>query len=245
MNDEIFPLTANYDEDWVRQNSYDGLTLYCLESLCQVLPLEKDMRVLDLGCGWIIGSIFLAKEFNVQVWGVDKERSPTGNYNRVLKADCDNQVFPIRADARDLPFPEAFFDAVVSIDAYSYFGVDERYLPYLCRFIKPGGLIGIVDGCFTRELNSLSDVPAYLKPLYLDDEDPWFPVHSVDWWKNFWEKTGKVKVLTAEILPQNDFIWQMYIEICKDMEREQTLIDALQNDTENLIALFRMVGKKL
>lgn len=225
----------------MRQNSFGGDTLYCLESLCEVVRFKKGMRILDLGCGNAISCIFLAKEFDVQVWAVDIEVSPTENYRRILEADCDNKVFPIRANARNLPFPREFFDAVVAIDAYSYFGMDERYLAYIVQFLKPEGLIGIVDGCFTRELNSLSEVLEYLKPLYLDD---WYSVHSIDWWKNFLEKTGLVKVLCADILPQNEFIWQELIENCKDVESEQNIINALLNDTKKLIALFRLVAKR-
>lgn len=131
MKEELFPLTSKYDLEWIRKNSYDGLTLYCLESLCQVMPLEKGMRVLDLGCGWAISSIFLANEFDVQVWAVDLERSPGDNHRRVIDAGCENHVFPLWADARDLPFPEEYFDAVIAIDSYSYFGLDERYPAYL------------------------------------------------------------------------------------------------------------------
>ncbi len=243
MSEELFPLTSKYDLNWIRKNSYDGLTLHCLESLCQIMPLERGMRVLDLGCGWAISSIFLANEFDVQVWAVDVEKSPSENYQRVLEAECDDHVFPVWADARDLPFPENFFDAVISIDAYSYFGLDERYPAYLLNYLKPGGLVGIVDGCFTREICSISDTPDYLRKLYLDDEDPWYAVHSISWWRNYWEKAGLAKVLTAEILPQNDYIWQEYINNCRNQKGEQTLINALLNDSQNLIAMFRMVAR--
>ncbi len=80
MKNKLFPRASKYDQQWVRENSYDGLTLYCLESLCQVMPIQKGMRVLDLGCGWAISSIFLAKEFDVEVWAVDRERSSTDNW---------------------------------------------------------------------------------------------------------------------------------------------------------------------
>ncbi len=150
--EKLFLLTAKYDQDWVKENSYDGLTLYCAESLCQVLPLKEGMRVLDLGCGWAITSIFLAQEFGVEVWAVDLERSATDNYRRVKETGMKGQVIPLKTDARNLPFPENFFDAVISIDAYGYFGLDERYLSYVVSFIKTNSWLGIVDGAFTREL---------------------------------------------------------------------------------------------
>lgn len=241
----LFPMSAKYDPDWVRRCSYDGLTLYCLESLCRVLNLKKGMRILDLGCGWGISSIFLAREFDAQVWAVDLDFSPSDTYRRALDAGCGDCVFPIRTDARKLPFAEEFFDAVIAIDSYSYFGLDERYPSYLSKFLKPGGLVGLLDGCFTRELNTLDDVPDYLKTLYHDKEDPWYCCHAVPWWKRLWEKAGHFSVTCAEILPENDFLWQRYIENCKDMPSEQILIDALNNDTQKLMALFRLVARRL
>jgi cyclopropane fatty-acyl-phospholipid synthase-like methyltransferase len=35
------------------------------------MDLKPSMRVLDLGCGRAMSSIFLHREFDVQVWAVD------------------------------------------------------------------------------------------------------------------------------------------------------------------------------
>ena len=40
------------------------------------------MRVLDLGCGKGLTSIFIAKEFDVEVYAVDLWLSATENYER-------------------------------------------------------------------------------------------------------------------------------------------------------------------
>ena len=45
--------------------------LWLTDALTQLLPLEPGMRVLDLGCGAAISSIFLARELGVQVWAAD------------------------------------------------------------------------------------------------------------------------------------------------------------------------------
>ena len=62
---------------------------------------------------------------------------------RVRDAGVENGVFPIHADARALPFPTEYFDAVVSVDSFPYYGTDDTYLNYLARFVRPGGAIGI------------------------------------------------------------------------------------------------------
>ncbi len=244
MLEKSFPLACQYPKEWVLEHSYDGLTLLCTESLCQILDLKKGMRILDLGCGKAISSIFLAREFQVEVWAVDKEVSPSSNYQLIKEACLENTIFPLRADAKHLPFAESFFDAILSVDAYSYFGMDERFLPYLLSFLNRSGQIGILDGCFREEIHFDVNLPPYLQDLYWDEEDPWYPVHSPDWWVPFMEKTGLVKVEHCEILPETKDIWDEYIENNRHKPGEQVLIQSLKNDRENLLGLFRLTARK-
>ena len=117
--------------------------LWLTEWLTEALDLRPGMRVLDLGCGRALSSVFLRREFGVQVWATDLWFSASENIQRVRDAGVEDGVFPIRADARSLPFAEGFFDAVVSIDSFMYYGTDDMYLNYLARFVKPGGPVGI------------------------------------------------------------------------------------------------------
>jgi cyclopropane fatty-acyl-phospholipid synthase-like methyltransferase len=41
--------------------------LWLTEFVCEAMDLRAGMRVLDLGCGKALSSIFLAREFAVQV----------------------------------------------------------------------------------------------------------------------------------------------------------------------------------
>jgi cyclopropane fatty-acyl-phospholipid synthase-like methyltransferase len=235
-----YPRSANYDPQWVKKNSMGENVLFNLESLTQVLTIKEGMRVLDLACGKAVSSIFLAKEFGVQVWAVDEAVPATKNYERILESGYENKAFPLQLDARNLPFPEEFFDVVIVIDSYTYFGTDDKYLPYITRFIKPGGSIGIVDVCFTREIDTFEEVPEFLKKDY---QAYWYYIHSIDWWKKLWEKTGLVKVTRHEVLPEADNIIKEYIKDYRDNDKEP-FAKALKNDTEGLISMFRLVGKR-
>jgi cyclopropane fatty-acyl-phospholipid synthase-like methyltransferase len=61
------------------------------------------MRVLDLGCGRAISSIFLAKEFGVTVCAADYWIKATENFPRIEQAGCAASVFPVWAEAHALP----------------------------------------------------------------------------------------------------------------------------------------------
>jgi cyclopropane fatty-acyl-phospholipid synthase-like methyltransferase len=66
-----YPKTAKYDKQFVNDNLMGPNALKMVEELTLNLNLLPGMRVLDLGCGKGLTSIFLAKEFGVQVFATD------------------------------------------------------------------------------------------------------------------------------------------------------------------------------
>lgn len=237
----FFPLSSKYDKGWIKCNSLGENVLYNLESLCEVIEFKPGMRVLDLGCGKAVSAVFLAKEFGVQVWAVDQYISPTENYQRIKEMSCEESVFPMRLNAKELPFPQNFFDAIIVVDSYMYFGTDERFTPYISQFLKPGGQIGIVDICFGKEINYLVELPEFLRPHY---QDKWYFVHSLEWWVKMWNKTGHLKINAAEVVPQNEFIKNEYISDFKNSKKNDAIADALEQDKDGMINIFRMVAQR-
>lgn len=237
----LFPLSCKYDQRWISKNSLGEGVLYNLESLTQVLEFRPGMRVLDLGCGKAISAIFLAREFGVEVWALDKQISATENMKRVIEMGCENKVFPLQLDARELPFPHDFFDAIIVVDSYHYFGTDEKYTPYICRFLKPHGVIGVVDICFTREINNLAEVPPYLRASY---SNSWYFVHSPEWWRRFWDKTGLLRVETSELLPQNSFVRERYVSDSAATGHLDAFAQAISADNDDLIGFFRLIARR-
>ena len=73
------PKTAKYDKQFVSDNLMESNALKIAEELTMNLDLQPGMRVLDLGCGKWLTSIFLAKEFGVEVFATDLWISATEN----------------------------------------------------------------------------------------------------------------------------------------------------------------------
>src|SRR5271154_3681581 len=118
-----FPRASKYHPDWVLANASGGAnSLWLAEWLASALDLRLGMRVLDLGCGRGSSSIFLRREFGVQVWATDLWFSAAENLQRIRDAEVEDGVFPLNADARSLPFAPNFFDAIVCVDSICYFG---------------------------------------------------------------------------------------------------------------------------
>lgn len=242
LNMPGYPRSAAYDPQWVLENHMGPNVLWLAESVSQVMELRPGMRVLDMGCGKAISSIFLAREFGVQVWATDLWIAASENFARVRNADMQDSVFPLHAEAHALPYADGFFDALVSCDAYHYFGTDDLYLGYYSRFVKPGGQIGIVVPGLTRDFDG--DVPDYLAPYW--DWEFW-TFHSPDWWQRHWQRTGKVDVTHAGTVPDGWDQWHLWLQVCAEagypFDAEE--LQMVATDRGRNLGFTRLVARRL
>ena len=235
---ERFPRSSNYHPEWISAGVSGGANpLWLTEWLTSGMDLRPGMRVLDLSCGRAMSSIFLHREFGVQVWAVDLWFSAAENLQRIRDAGVEDGVFPLHADARSLPFAEEFFDAIVCIDAYFYYGTDEFYLNYLARFVKPGGQIGIAGAGLMQEIEG--PLPDHLQAWWTPEL---WCLHSVAWWRRHWERTGLLEIELADTLPDGWQLWRDWHKvIAPDNEAE---IKALEADAGRYLGYARLVGHR-
>ncbi len=215
--------------------------LWLAEALSQVMDLQPGMRVLDMGCGRAISSIFLAREFSVQVWATDLWIGASDNWERIREAGAQDSVFPIHAEAHALPYAHEFFDALVSLDAYHYFGTDDLYLGTFARFVPPGGQVGIVVPGLRHELSG--GLPDHLASGWQWD---WWSFHSPDWWRWHWEKAGLVTVEVADMIPDGWKYWLTWLEIAAEhgYPSDQYEIKLLREDAGRNLGFTRVVARR-
>ena len=234
-----------YDPDWVIANQMGPHALWLLESLVEVMPIEPGMRVLDLGCGMGMTSIFLAKEFGAQVTAADLWIPAEDNEARIAEAGVSDLVTAVHAEAHTLPFEADAFDAVVSIDAYQYFGTADLYLGDLVRFVRPGGRLGIVTPSVLTEIGET--VPDHLAPYW---EWEYCCFHSPDWWRAHWAKTGLVSVDHADAVENGWQDWLVFNDLTAPTMtgwRADAAIDThnmLEADRGQYLGFTRMAATK-
>jgi SAM-dependent methyltransferase len=233
-----FPRASKYHPDWILASVGGGAnSLWLTEWLTTALDLRPGMRVLDLGCGLAASSIFLHREFGVQVWATDLWYDASQNLARIRDAGIENGVFPVHADARSLPFAAESFDAIVSIDSFVYYGTDDLYLTYLARFVKPGGPIGIAGAGLMREIDGA--VPDHLRDWW--SQDVWC-LHSAPWWRRHWERTGIVSMDVADAMPDG---WQRWLDWHRMVAPDNAVeIKALEADRGSYMGYVRVVGRR-
>lgn len=228
MNNPLYPLSSKYDPHWIINNQMGSNCLWLTEALTRSMVLKPGMRVLDLGCGKALSSIFLAKEFNVEVWAFDLWINPNDNWQRIKEANVQDLVFPIQGNALEMPFANEFFDAIISINSIWSYGINENFMDsQLARVVKPGGQIGVVIPGF---FNELTEAPEYLKPYWHSDFDSY---HSPVWWRNIWEKAKSININVIDAFDDKEGvkIWRDFILILDPDESNCIDVDNGRNIT--------------
>ncbi len=239
-----YPRSGKYDASWTMSNMMGPNPLWLVEALLQAMHLKPGMRVLDLGCGKALTSIFLAQEFDVQVWAADLWVAPADNLARIEAAKLADRVFPLRIEAHQLPFAEGYFDAVVSVDAYHYFGTNDLYFAqYLAPTLKPGGELGIVVPGLANEF---TEVPAHIKPYW---EPAFHSFHSADWWRRHIDHSGRAKVTKADRVSEGWRDWLTWQEVCVEAgvraEAAQREAEMLRVDAGRHLGFTRLVARTI
>ena len=237
-----FPRSSKYDPRWVLENEMGPNALWLTEWLCEAMDLKPEMRVLDMGCGKGLSSIFLAEEFGLQVWATDLWIKAADNWQRIREAGVADRVFPIHAEAHTLPYADEFFDAIVSIDAYHYFGTDDLYLRKFAKHLKPGGQIGIVVPGLMQDFDGA--VPSYLDEFW--DAGECFSFHTVEWWRQHWEQTQIVDIEVADTQADGWRYWLLFeeIKVAAGTNRHDDEAPALRADQGKYLGFVRMGARK-
>jgi len=146
-------------------------------------------RVLDLGCGNALTSIFAVNETSAKtVYAFDLWICASDNLRRIREAGLEDKVIPIHGDATDMPFAHDWFDAVISVDSYHYFGgrkgvFSDKLLP----FVRKGGHVMIAVPGLKKEPEG--ELRALFEAWAEGDDALLF--HTPRWWKDLLKEECK------------------------------------------------------
>lgn len=231
-----YPRTSGYDPQWMVDRCMGPNPLWLLEDLLRDGEPTPGSRVLDLGCGTGMTSIFLARECGAEVRAADWWIPAEDNAARFREAGVDDRVRAVSAEAHALPFEDGPFedgpfDAIVSVDAYHYFGTDDLYIGYLTRFLRPGGRLSIAVPALHRELRELGGIPEHLREVV-----GWevLSFHTPEWWRFHWEQTGLVRVVESRAQPRGYDDWKLWAEVCAEHSPDEVVRRASRDEASLL-----------
>lgn len=228
------PFTDNYDKKYLQENMMGPNAMRIAEELADGLGITPDSKILDLGCGTGLTSILLAQKYGASVFAADLWIAPTDNARRFEERGMDKQIIPLRFDAtKEIPFAENYFDAILSVDAYQYFGCDEVMLPKLLPFLKKGGKIAVAVPGFNQDFPE-GNLPKEVAQFWT----PEWHFYSLNWWKNLWSKAPGITVTGALEMPCCKQAWDEWLESPSEFARnDQKMMDAGAGKHFSLIQL--------
>ena len=133
--------------------------IYATQRLVRRCHLSAGQHVLDIGCGTGYTACYLARGYQARVVALDVNgQSVAGARKRISREGASTQIRIVQADAHQLPFPAAAFDAVL-VESVLVFCNAAAVVQEIHRVLKPGGVVG------ANELTLLKPPPAQLVNL--------------------------------------------------------------------------------
>jgi cyclopropane fatty-acyl-phospholipid synthase-like methyltransferase len=195
-----------FDDGFMSENMMGPNSMRIIEEMVKHLDINEGMRIMDLGCGKGLTSIYLASNFDVTVYAVDLWIPATENYQRFKEFGLEDRIIPIHADAHELPFADEFFDIIISVDSYHYFGYEKEYLDKnLAPLLKKGGRISVGVPGLQMEFNG--NIPVEMEPFYKEE----YHFHTCSWWKDLWSGSELVENIQCRELECHKEAWNEWL----------------------------------
>jgi SAM-dependent methyltransferase len=143
---------------------------------------------------------------------------------------------------RALPFADDTFDAIVSVDAFEYFGTDVHLLPSLLRVLKPGGAIAMSTPAL-RVDPYVGAVPPHVAAVVGREAAAW---HAPAWWKRHWELSDLLDDVQAawQVGGRDDWIAWARAGCEARGERSDAVLEMLERDTGEEIGFALVSARK-
>ena len=157
------------------------------DEMARACHVGRDKKILDVGSGKGVTACYLAEKYGANVVGVDLSDRMIEYARKVAhKKKLEVKVSFQRADATDLPFPDASFDTVLAECTTTLLDKERAFSEFL-RVVRPGGYIGDLEMTWQKSPPLEAVEKAY---------QMWegYTTMTLEEWKNFYKSKGITNV---------------------------------------------------
>ncbi len=234
MLDKRLTYTCGY---WKNATTLDQAQEDKLDLVCRKLDLQKNQRILDIGCGWGSFIKFAAEHYGVQAVGVTVSKEQA----EFTRNNCDG--LPVEVRLQDYRELNEKFDHIVSLGMFEHVGPKNHrtYMQVASRCLKDEGLflLHTIGSNYTRHnpdpwfnkyifpngvLPSMRDISmAYDKIFVLEDLHSFgadYDKTLMAWFENFdagWDE------LSSKYSDEFYRMWKYYLLCCAGAFRARNL----------------------
>jgi arsenite methyltransferase len=121
------------------------------EELAELCHIGQGSYILDVGCGVGVTPCYIARKYGCRVVGVDINAGMVERSRERARSEkvADRAEFRV-ADAQDLPFEDALFDAVITESVTSFPDDKQKAVSEYARVTKPGGYVGLNESTWRK-----------------------------------------------------------------------------------------------
>ena len=171
----------NKDYFKIKDECRQGLLTY-LKKAFSFIPKEGDYRMLDIGCGTGVPTLFMAEHFSGDTTALDTDKPALDFFRtKLIRSNLKNTISIQEISFFDFMVEKNGFDIILAEGLLNVIGFEKGFAKAL-EFLKPGGYFIIHDE-FKNHQSKVDFIAqqncTLIDSLYLDD---------TIWWKCYYEK---------------------------------------------------------
>jgi tocopherol O-methyltransferase len=196
---------------WIRgDESKEKAQVQLIEHLARLAKLKPGSDILDIGCGFGAGSLYLAKNFNATVTGITISSVQVEMATKAAAKEQRDAKF-LLMDAEAMHFQKQF-DLLWSVESISHYQRRDEFFASAAKLLKPGGTFAITDW-FKKENLTTAETRKFIAPI---EKGMLVELQIMDDYEQFLTSNG-FEIMHRDILNKNCAkTWDLCLDIISD-----------------------------